>query len=816
MLLKHFLTSALGLAFALSIWGKNSSPLYSTADNQTQISTPKGIVTVTAIDDDIFRVSTLPKSDPSMLLPRSQSAILNADGTKSVKLSRILTPTSLIIASNSTRIHIDRLTGRVSFLDSDNRPILQELSGVNNSSPLKSISFASKDIGNLYGAGERGHSLRLNSDSLTFYNRQNYGYTGGDSRISQMGISVPYIVSDRGFGLLFDDYNSASLSTRDSILYLSETPKPLSYYFINGDGSMKSAVSNYTRLTGRQPLPPIWALGYITSKYGYRTQQEALGAVDSLRRRGYPLDGIVFDLYWYGKETDMGRLEWNREQFPNHRMMLDSLNKMGVNTILISQPYINKIGAINNYNALAEKGMLTRDSLGATHDVTTWVGEAGMFDISNPDTRQWLWNRLQPLTAEGLAGWWGDLGEPEVHPLSIRHANGETASQFHNVYGNEWSRLIYEGMRRDFPDKRPVLLMRGGTAGLQRYAVMPWTTDVSRSWGGLQPQINLMLSSGLSGIGYISSDIGGFAVDKSNPVDAELYLRWLQMGVFTPVLRTHSSYKPEPYHYPEYETILKRFIRARYEWLPYNYTLAWENATDGTPLARPLNFYGGQDSTLINVQDEYLWGKDVLIAPILKAQQRVRKVIFPAGEWINWNKPTQRFRGGTTATIAAPLSEMPIFVRAGSFIPQYSQPIQNTTEYDPSSLTVKYFPSTVRSNYTLYEDDRKSPESIANNEYTLTTFEGQKLKTGYDISISSKGAYQGMSDTLTLRLEIIDTNPPKTIIWNQKGNSEDILLPKASSPKAIRQYGWCYDKTSRTLSILIPYNRSTATLSIRQ
>lgn len=131
--------------------------------------------------------------------------------------------------------------------------------------------------------------------------------------------------------------------------------------------------------------------------------------------------------------------------------MLDSLNAMGVNTILISQPYVNKNGAIDNYNLLSSKGMLARDSEGNTHDVSTWVGDAGMLDISNPDTREWLWNRLKPLTAEGLAGWWGDLGEPEVHPLTIMHANGQTASQYHNVYGNEWSRLIYEGMRKDFP-----------------------------------------------------------------------------------------------------------------------------------------------------------------------------------------------------------------------------------------------------------------------------------------------------------------------------------------------------------------------------
>ena len=184
------------------------------------------------------------------------------------------------------------------------------------------------------------------------------------------------------------------------------------------------------------------------------------------------------------------------------------------------------------------------------------------------------------------------LGEPEVHPQTIVHANGETASQYHNVYGNEWSRTIYEGLRRDFPQMRPMLMMRGGTAGLQRYSVFPWTTDVSRSWGGLKPQVKLMLSSGLSGLGYMSSDLGGFAVDPAHPYDPELYVRWVEAGPFTPIFRTHAQQKPEPYHYPKQKNLLKKIVRTRYEWLPYNYTLAYENASDGLPLARPLNFRG--------------------------------------------------------------------------------------------------------------------------------------------------------------------------------------------------------------------------------
>lgn len=775
------------------------------------IATPQRTVTVTPLSQDIFQVSAAPAGARELKLPASKATVLTPDNSK---ISTWVTPNEFVIQSPTTTLRVSRHTGHINFLDRNGKTIMVENEGVDNSSKTKRVSLVDCTGGNFYGAGERGHSLKLNGDTLSMYNRQNYGYTGGDPRISQMGISMPWIVSDKGYGVLFDDYNAASLNVGKNILYTSTTPKNLSYYFVNGKGSLAGAVSNFTQLTGRQGLPPFWALGYITSRYGYHTQQEALGAVDSLKQAGYPLDGIVFDLYWYGKETDMGKLAWDKGQFPNHRLMLDSLKRRGVNTVIISQPYINKIGAIDNYNLLKSKGMLTKDSLGNAHDVTTWVGDAGMFDISNPDTRTWLWNRLKPLTAEGLAGWWGDLGEPEVHPLTIRHANGETAEQFHNVYGNEWSRLIYEGLRKDFPDMRPLLLMRGGTTGLQRYSVFPWTTDVSRSWGGLQPQVNLMLNSGLSGLGYMGSDIGGFAVDPKDPYHPELYVRWLQAGVFSPVLRTHATYKAEPYNYPAQQEIIRDFIKMRYQWLPYNYTLAYENASKGLPLARPLNFNGVEaDSKLDNIQDEYLWGNEVLVAPVTKLGARSRKVEFPAGEWYNWYNPAKKYSG--TATVQAPLNQIPLFVKAGAFIPQYMRPIENTAEYDPSQLTVKYFPSATESEYTLFEDNRKDPESLAKNQYSLTTFKGVTMapKSAKDsattqITINSTGNYPGMSDVQMLTIEVMNAKTPKSVTID--GNKVD----SAVSPKAIRQYGYSYDAATGILTIRLPYNRRSASVTI--
>lgn len=791
----------IAMAVAATAAAAFSAQTETQAPETYRIITGKGIIEVIPMSNDIFRICQLPSID-APTPAATQAAAMNPE---QCDIHTWANADKFNVESPTTIVSVNKKDGKVSFYDSTNHLLLSEAEGMAKDGNEQTISFLTPEGDNFYGAGERGHSLTLNGSELMMWNRANYGYTDGDERISQANINMPYIVSDNGFGLLIDDYAKARLTLGDdSITYRTISGKPLSYYFINGDGTLAGATSNFAELTGKQPLPPFWTLGYITSKYGYHNQKEAYGAIDSLKQRDYPVDGMVLDLYWYGVETDMGRLEWDKKQWPDHKKMLDDLNAQGIHVVPIHQPYINKTGAMDNYTLLESKGLLTKDADGKTKDVTTWVGDAGMFDISNPETREWMWQRMKPLTAEGLSGWWGDLGEPEVHPLEIVHANGETAEEYHNVYGNEWSKMIYDGLRKDFPSMRPMLMMRGGTTGLQRYSVFPWTSDVSRSWGGLQAQNKLLLSSGLSGLGYMSNDVGGFAVDPEKPYDPELYVRWVQAGTFSPILRTHAQDRPEPYHYPAQEAIIKKFIRMRYEWLPYNYTLAYENAAYGFPLMRPLNFLGDNDDKdrYAEVSDEYLWGENVLVAPVMTAGARSRKVLFPAGTWIDWNNRTKSYQGGTIANIAAPLGTLPLFVRAGSFIPQYTKKIENTSEYDAALLTVDYFPAKEWSNYMLYDDDRLSPSSLEDGEYQLTLFSGSKQGNEIYVNLNSEGSYRDMPEVRMITLNVIGVQAPKSVELD--GNK----LQKMPSVKAIRQMGYCYDAANRTLTVVFPYSYS--------
>ncbi|MCM1318882.1 MAG: DUF4968 domain-containing protein [Muribaculaceae bacterium] len=769
-----------------------------------------GTISITPMSEDIFKITTSPTA--SVVTPKSQSAIMEPSLSPQ-RWNVSSDAKGVTLSTATTTIRVDRKTGKISFYDKQGNLLISEVGGVDNSNPKeRKITFNYPTDGQkFYGAGERGHSLTINGDTLEMYNRQNYGYTGSDPRVKQMGITVPYFASNKGYGILFDDHTKSTLIMGDPIKYVSnQATGPLSYYFINGHGTLAGVTSGYATLTGHQGLPPFWALGYITSKYGYHNQAEALAAIDSLKTRGYPVDGIVLDLYWYGVETDMGRLQWDTIQWPDHKGMLDNLTKQGVNLVAITQPYINKKGAIDNYNFLVENGMTVCDSDGQNHDVTTWVGDAGMFDVSNPQTRDWYWSRYRDLTKDGIAGWWGDLGEPEVHPSTIRHFNGQSAEQYHNVYGNEWSRLIYEGFRNEFPDKRVILLMRGGTAGLQRYNVFPWTTDVSRSWGGFEPQVTLMVGSGLSGLGYMSSDIGGFAVDPAYPTDPELYVRWLQMGTFSPMLRTHAQLKPEPYHYPEQELISKKFIKLRYQWLPYNYTLSYENASKGWPLARPLNFHGeNPGEQYANVTDEYLWGDNVLVAPVMTKGARSRKVLFPAGEWIDADNNNRVYKGGTTATVKAPLDKLPMFIRSGSFIPQYTLPIENVTQYDPAHISVLYYPAKEKTSYTLYDDNRLSPTALEDGNYMLTTFTGSSTPSaGTVITIAS------------------DKNPD-IIDWVSSVRNIDMVIERQTvAPRSITvevdgqtttlsKSDWSFDRKAHTLTVHLTFTGLPLTLIVK-
>src|SRR5690606_38698513 len=233
-------------------------------------------------------------------------------------------------------------------------------------------------------------------------------------------------------------------------------------------------IENYTLLTGRQPLPPRWAFGNFASRFGYHSEREARETVAKFKVDKIPLDAIILDLYWFGKEVKgtMGNLAFDRDSFPNPEAMMADFNKQGIKTVLVTEPFI--LTTSNRWNEAVSKNILATDSIGQPFTYDFYFGNTGLIDIFKPEGHDWFWDIYKNLAKKGVSGWWGDLGEPEVHPSELQHATG-SADEVHNIYGHNWAKLLFDGYQKDFPEQRPFILMRSGYSGSQRFGLIPWS-----------------------------------------------------------------------------------------------------------------------------------------------------------------------------------------------------------------------------------------------------------------------------------------------------------------------------------------------------
>ena len=685
-----------------------------------------GRLMITPYAPDIVKVFTLPASlvgstDDSARERRSISVVAVPDVTYTVDDTD---DEYLIRVAGGVTVSVDKNTCFVTFRD-DNTVLLSENGGLVNTPGQRTVNFLGMNDDAFYGAGYNGRNTNIGGTSWTMRNKQTGGWNATWS--APHNICIPYYVSTNGYGVLFDDHYVDAVMTPSSSgsSYTTASANPIAYYFVGG-GSMEKAMQNYITLTGYQPLPPFWALGYITSRYGYHSQSEAENVIRRIKDESQlPLDGIVFDLYWQGEtNAGMGNLEWYTPKFPNPTAMLADFKSKHVNTVCITEPFFTS-DASDNYDYLKKQGFLADEKVGDM----TWLtnNPVGLIDASNPDAMKWMGEFYKKHTLAGMAGWWLDLGEPERHfPSNCHHAGG-TCNQIHNEFGNLWIEGAYKALTEAAPDMRHLLMPRSGTAGMQRFSTFPWTGDIQRSWTGLQAQVPALVNGSMSGIGYLGSDIGGFCNSDNN--SDELYLRWVQLGVFYPMMRTHAqeSLTPEPYNRPSIIGKVRDAINLRYAYLPYTYTQAYRYSRYGSPMARPANFADDDKSVLANCKDAYLWGPDIYVAPVINSGT-ARDITFPEGDWLDMNDFSTIYEGHSTVRgYSAPMDVLPHFMRRGSFVPRYRQDtFTSTAEIDTRSVTVDYFPSWKPEPDTgmIFDDNRTSASTIANGDYTLTTFEG--------------------------------------------------------------------------------------------
>ena len=705
----------------------------------------KGRLIITPYKDYTFKVTTRPDG-----VSADERPSITVCATPSVGYTVTETDDSCIIATAEMQAVVQKQFSTISFVKGD-VAILTEAAGLVNAAVPRRCTFAGMGDRAFYGGGYNGRYVNLNNIKNIMNNTQTGGWD--NTWNAPHNICIPFYVSTNGYGVLFDDhYRGASFTpSSQGTTYETYSPTPIAYYFVGGDGSLASVLENYTFLTGRQELPPYWALGYLTSRYGYHSADEAADVIAKIKAVGLPLDALVFDLYWQGAAPDgMGNLNWYAPNFPEPTKMLADFAAQDVKTICITEPFFTSKTA--NYESLRQAGFFADNSVSNMG----WLGadKVGLIDATNPEAMDWMWQFYKARTAEGVAGWWLDLGEPEQHDGDSQHQGG-TVEQVHNEFGNLWLERVYRGLKEDFPNQRRFLMPRAGTSGMQRYSAFPWSGDIRRSWQGLQAQIPTLLCAGMSGVAYMGSDVGGFAATGT---DAELYLRWVQFAAFSPMLRTHSPLLPEPYNecYANVLPQVSRYIHMRYRYLPYNYTLAYENATAGTPLARPVNFYGDATGLLDNCIDEYLWGKDLLVAPVMTTDA-ARNITFPDGEWVDMNNPKNSYSAGTTVSYSAPLEVLPLFARKGSFITTLTQTeMTSTADADMSQLSVIYFPSgNDEAAALIFDDDHTSTTSPADGKYSLTTLRGYATSTQEIIEYATAGdGYPDMPQTRTFTFVI--------------------------------------------------------------
>lgn len=607
----------------------------------------------------------------------------------------------------------------------------------------------------IFGGGERALPLNRRGYKFPLYNNPWYGYSEGADALNY---SVPFVTSSKKYGVFFDNAAKGYIdigATESRAMDIASCSGALDLYLMPGN-DFPEVLASYHFLTGTQPLLPRWALGSFMSRFGYTSEMQARSVFQQMKQEKIPFDAIIFDLFWFGdsiKKT-LGNLDWvNASKWPKPAAMIQDFKNDSVETILVTEPFV--LEGTKSYDGF--KNFFAVDSNHNPYRLTDfYFGYGGLIDMFRQDAKDHFWSYYQKQMEYGVEGWWGDLGEPEKHPTDLFHNLKDmgqqrlfSSNEVHNVYGHNWTKMLYEKYKTHYPAKRLFSLNRSGFAGTQRYGIVPWSGDVSRSWSGLRAQLPIMLGMSMSGVPYIHADAGGFAGGDG---DWELYIRWLQFAVYTPIFRPHGTalydVDPNAYSFTSEIALADTSVRERarqaailrYRMLPYNYSLCYKQATKGEPLVSPLYYYHHADTATYSVGQEYMWGKELLIAPVLYKDAISTKIYLPKGEWYRWNEE-QLITGSKQIEEQLSPYNIPVFVKAGSIIPliPQSKNISNTKAYNTAELEWHYYAGNGNTHFELFDDDGNDPASIDNKKFEIITIDVSKNDNGLSFTINVSG-----------------------------------------------------------------------------
>lgn len=555
--------------------------------------------------------------------------------------------------------------------------------------------------------------------------------------------SIPFFMAltdTHVYGIFLDNTHKSFFNMgkeSEEYYYFGARGGNLDYYYIAGN-SLKEVLEGYTYLTGTCPLPQRWTLGYHQSRWGYMNEEDMEEIAEGMRNNDIPCDALHFDIDYM---EHYKVFTWNQKLYHGDAgRYLKSLADRGFKPVTIIDPGVKKEAGYEMYEEGAAEGYFASAPEGGIYVNEVWPGEAVYPDFGNPKVRRWWAEKQRFLLDMGVRGVWNDMNEPASFrgplPDEVIFSDEEKVSDhaaMHNVYGHLMAKATYEGLKA-YDGRRPFVITRACYAGSQKYATA-WTGDNTSMWAHLQMLIPQLCNLGLSGMPFVGTDIGGFGGDTT----PELLARWIEAGCFSPLCRNHSalgSRRQEPWLFGEEVLgIYRKYLKLRYHWIPYFYDLFYEEEKTGAPIMRPLVFHYEKDETVKSLNDEFMLGSQVLVAPVVVQGMCRRMVYLPEGVWYDyWTE--EKLTGPQWLIKDAPLDVCPIYVKAGSVIPAM-EPVSYVGEKPLTKLILEVYPGEGSYDHYLDNGEDFAYRDGAYHHYRFTVTEEGKVETqilhaGYD------------------------------------------------------------------------------------
>ena len=680
------------------------------------------------------------------------------------------------IVTNAVILHINKLDSKLTFTDIAGKIICRDERGFHweehsqYGGNVVKMSKVVKEGEHFYGMGDKTMHLNLRGRRVTNWAMDTYGFKKEEDPIYK---AIPFytaIHSEIGYGIFFDNTFKAHFdfgSERRSVTSFWAEGGEMNYYFIFGP-ELIDVTRRYTQLTGTPELPPLWSLGYQQSKWSYYPHTKVKEVTNKLRSNLIPCDAIYLDIdYMDGFRC----FTWDKEKFPEPKAMISELKKNGFKTVVIIDPGIKIDENYAVYNEAIENNYFCRRADGPFMKGKVWPGDCYFPDFTNPKVRKWWSGLFQELIEEiGVRGVWNDMNEPalfeingKTFPDDVRHdfdGNPCSHRKAHNVYGMQMARATFKGVKKYNSGQRPLVITRSAYSGAQRYA-SAWTGDNIASWEHLWIATMQCQRMSTSGFSFVGSDIGGF-IDHPTP---ELFVRWMQLAVFHPFFRTHSSGdhgEQEPWSFGEDALkIIRTYIELRYTLLPYIYTAFHQYVNEFTPMLKPISMFDQSDQDTLYRVDEFLMGDHILVCPVLEPNAKSRYVYLPKGKWYNyWTNKV--FEGGKEILAEAPLEQIPLYIREGAVIPFYPV-MQYVGEKPVDQLTIKVYYGGESLNSYLYEDSGDGYD-YEKGIYNRKKFKTQSTPTSFKMSLKTNGHYEQSYSTYKVVLFGLPFLPSRILV----------------------------------------------------